>query len=113
MNNLRPWLYSYRAYQKKSENAKKELADWTKISWGIFGGFLAALLLTGLLHAAVWNSVLNVVGALLLAAYFLRKRALDKHLSASWRDFWDHLSDAERCQVTELENAEYREKSRY
>ncbi|TAM46260.1 MAG: hypothetical protein EPN55_05835 [Gammaproteobacteria bacterium] len=112
MDTGQPWFYNYREYQKKSENVKKELADWVKVSWGIFGGFLVALLLTGLLHVAAWYRALHIVAALLLAAYYLRKRALDKHLSAAWRDFWDHLSEVERNQVVELENAEYRQKSR-
>lgn len=111
MNNWQPWLYEYREYQKKSENAGKELADWAKVSWGIFIGFLAALTITGLLHSR--SGVLTVVAALLLTAYYLRKRVLDKQLSGLWRNFWNNLSESERIQVHEFETAELKQKARY
>lgn len=111
MNNWQPWLYEYREYQKKSENAEKELAGWAKVSWGIFIGFLAALTITGLLHSR--SGVLTAAATLLIVAYHLRKRALHKHLSGLWRHFWDNRSEAERNQVHEFEAAERSRQSRY
>ncbi|WP_353112321.1 hypothetical protein [Salinisphaera dokdonensis] len=89
-------------------NAHREsLAAWAKYSWGMFfGATLMAILLNewstqdrfGATIPLDGSGYCTVLAAVLLAAYYLRRRFLEKYLSAALDTYLRQLPAAEREQ---------------